>query len=222
MARLACSTSTMGRAEMATLRATGAAARASRPVSRRWLLRALTGAGAALGMAGVCGGPGGSSAWGGSAWASPVACAFPPREPHPFASPDPAVSWSAPPGPTFTSVNGGSGQFVYTVGGSPEIIRGMGYNPPISAGLTVAARRLRLEQDLQLMAAAHVNTLIGWNPAAIDGLTLDVAWQAGLGVTLPFDVDFTAGIRDASIRRAFTDAVLAWVEQYRAHPAVRM
>lgn len=190
---------------------------ATRNVNRRWLLRTLAGASAALGMAGAYGGAGVSPAW-----ASPAACAFPPREPHPFAAPDPAVTWSAPPGPTFTSVNGGGSQYVYTVGGRPETIRGMGYNPPISKNLTAAARQARLEQDLRLMAASHVNTLIGWNPAAIDGLTLDVAWQAGLGVTLPFDVDFTADVRDASVRRAFTDAVLAWVEQYRAHPALRM
>jgi hypothetical protein len=72
------------------------------------------------------------------------------------------------------------------------------------------------------MAAAGVNTLIGWNPATVDGLTLDVAQQVGLGVALPFDVDFTLDVKDTGVRRAFTSAVLAWVGQYRLHPALRM
>jgi hypothetical protein len=72
------------------------------------------------------------------------------------------------------------------------------------------------------MAVAGVNTLVGWNPATIDGLALDVAYQVGLGVTLPFDVDFTQDVRDSSVRRVFIGAVLGWVEQYREHPALRM
>jgi beta-galactosidase/beta-glucuronidase len=96
----------------------------------------------------------------------------------------------------------------------------MGYNPPETSP-SPDARRTRLERDLGLMAVSGVNTLIGWNPVAIDALTLDVAHQVGLGVALPFDVDFTLDVRDASVRRAFSRTVLAWVEQYRLHPAVR-
>jgi hypothetical protein len=97
----------------------------------------------------------------------------------------------------------------------------MGYNPPIG-GLAPDARRLRLERDLGQMAAAGVNTLIAWNPAVVDGLALDVAQQVGIGVALPFDVDYTLDVTDAAIRRAFTQAVLTWVDQYQDHPALRM
>jgi hypothetical protein len=189
-----------------------------RRVSRRRLLRSAAGAVVALGVAPI----GSPHAVAADVLAGPAACGVPPREPVPFAAPNPAARWSAPPGQTPTTVLQADGWYTYTINGRPETIRGMGYNPPVSPDLTEAARRQRLERDLSLMAVAGVNTLVGWNPAAIDGLTLDVAWQAGLGVTLPFDVDFTTDMRDAWVRRAFTDTALAWVEQYRAHPAVRM
>jgi hypothetical protein len=110
---------------------------------------------------------------------------------------------------------------VYKVNGRPETIRGMGYNPIVD-GLTPVQRQARLTRDLSSMAEAGVNTLIGWNPSAIDGLTLDVAHQAGIGVALPFDVDFTLNVRDPAVRQGFTTAVLAWVTQYKEHPALRI
>ena len=111
--------------------------------------------------------------------------------------------------------------YVYHVGQRPETIRGIGYNPPV-AGWTRDQRRERLERDLSLMAAAGVNTVIGWNPAAFDGLTLDVAYEVGIGVALPFDVDFTLNMGDSAVREAFVTAVLTWVDQYKAHPALRI
>jgi beta-galactosidase/beta-glucuronidase len=145
----------------------------------------------------------------------------PPREPLPFALPDPSPRWTASPAPSVATVARAGGAYRYLVDGRPQTIRGMGYNPP-EAPASRDARRARLERDLGLMAARSVNTLIGWNPAVIDGLTLDVAQHVGLGVALPFDVDFTLDVRDAAVRRAFGADVLAWVERHRAHPAVRM
>lgn len=156
-----------------------------------------------------------------TAQAAPRLCGVPPGEPLPFAAPARSVPWVAPAVPRATTVEHDAGAYTYRVDAAPTVIRGMGYNPPESYSST-EARRLRLQRDLGLMAVAGVNTLVGWNPATIDGLALDVAYQVGLGVTLPFDVDFTRDVRDASVRRAFISAVLAWVEQYREHPAVRM
>lgn len=156
-----------------------------------------------------------------AAVARPLGCAVPPREPVPFAPPDAGVGWSAPPGPTVTGISVTRSGYVYHVGHQPETIRGMGYNPPVD-GLSADRRRERLQRDLSRMTAAGVNTVLGWNPAAIDGLTLDVAYWAGLGVVLPFDVDFTMDVGDAAARSAFTSAVLAWVEQYEEHPALRI
>jgi hypothetical protein len=158
---------------------------------------------------------------GGAASASPLACDVPPRDPPPFAPPDPSARWTSSPGQTWTTIARDGNAYRYEVAGRREIVRGMGYNPPIG-GLAPDARRLRLERDLGQMAAAGVNTLIAWNPAVVDGLALDVAQQVGIGVALPFDVDYTLDVTDAAIRRAFTQAVLTWVDQYQDHPALRM
>jgi hypothetical protein len=153
--------------------------------------------------------------------AGPLGCGTPPREPPPFAPPDPAVPWSASPGPTAVELARVGDAYRYQVAGRAETIRGMGYNPP-PTGLGPEPWRPRPARDFALMAAAGVNTVIGWSPAVQDGRALDLAEEAGLGVALPFDVDFTADVADAATRRAFADAVLGWVSQYREHPAVRM
>jgi beta-galactosidase/beta-glucuronidase len=145
----------------------------------------------------------------------------PPREPVPFGPPDPTTRWSAPPGRTATTLQRIPGGFSYRVAGQPVTIRGMGYNPP-AGDQSIEQRRARLERDLTLMAASGVNTLIGWNPAVVEGLALDVAHRAGIGVALPFDVDFTQDVRQPAVRAALTSAVLAWVDQYREHPALRI
>jgi beta-galactosidase/beta-glucuronidase len=97
----------------------------------------------------------------------------------------------------------------------------MGYNP-IVAGLNRLQRRRRLQSDLALMASVGVNTLVAWNPAVVDGLALDVALEKGIGVALPFDVDFTVDVREPSVRSEFVSAVVAWVERHKAHPALRI
>jgi hypothetical protein len=176
--------------------------------------RKLLVAGAALALSGVLGRSG-------TGYAAPLACDVPPREPVPFRPPDPSARWDTPPGAATTAITLDGRAYRYVVDGGFQTIRGMGYNPPEGAA-DLQQRRVRLEQDLGLMAAAGVNTLIGWNPGIVDGLTLDVAYAVGIGVALPFDVDFTLDVRDTSVRRAFTSAVLRWVEQYRHHPAMRM
>ena len=182
--------------------------------ARNPLRRHLLKAGAALALTSVLGRAG-------AGLAAPLACGVPPREPHPFSPPDLGDRWTASPAMSVTAITQVDGAYRYEVGGRAETIRGMGYNPPTAAA-SMGERRARLERDLDLMAVAGVNTLIGWNPAAIDGLTLDVAAQVGLGVALPFDVDFTLDVRDTSVRRAFSASVLDWVERYRLHPAVRI
>jgi hypothetical protein len=151
----------------------------------------------------------------------PAACGSPPAEPAPFALPDPRVRWTADASPTAVKIVRQGDGFDYLVDGQPETIRGIGYNPPVD-GLSYDQRRARLDRDLGLMHTVGVNTLIGWNPAAVDGLTLDVAHAHDLGVALPFDVDFAADYRTPAVRDAFRDSVMGWVEQYRRHPAVRI
>src|SRR5215211_7187122 len=152
---------------------------AARSTSRRRLL--VTGAALALGAAVGRTDP---------AAAAPPACAVPPREPLPFAPPDPAASWAAPTDPVVSTVAPSGSGYEYRVGGRLETIRGMGYNPTLTDA-DPNARRGRLGRDFALMASAAVNTVIGWNPAVLDGLALDMAHRYGLGMALPFDVDFT-------------------------------
>ena len=176
--------------------------------------RLLLQSGAALALSAVLGRTGTGAV-------APLACGVPPREPHPFAQPDLSAYWAATPALSKTAITRTGDAYRYEVDGRFQTIRGMGYNPP-ELYASPADRRARLERDLGLMAVAGVNTLIGWNPATIDGLALDVAQQVGLGVALPFDVDFTLDVTDTGVRQAFSAAVLAWVERYRSHPAVRM
>jgi beta-galactosidase/beta-glucuronidase len=97
----------------------------------------------------------------------------------------------------------------------------MGYNPQ-SDQLTGEQRATRLERDFQQMRAAGINTVFGWDPVEFDELTLEAAAQAGLGVAIPYDVDFNADFREGDVRHRATDQVLQLVSHHQGHPALRM
>ena len=150
--------------------------------------------------------------------AAPARCGTPPSEPLPFAPPGDEPS--APGTPRRVEIAGGAYRYRLLVDGWPMQIHGMGYNP-VGGEQTDGERLDRLRRDFGLMRGAGVNTVFGWDPAQFDRVTLDAAEAAGLGVAPPFDVDFRADYRDVSERKRFADGVLAWVERYRRHPAVR-
>ncbi|MCC6174564.1 MAG: hypothetical protein IT305_04595 [Chloroflexi bacterium] len=152
-------------------------------------------------------------------WASPASCAVPPFAPAPFGPP--RLVTTATGSPSVVAVEQRGASFRYLVDGTPQRITGIGYNLDVT-GLTDDARRDRLDRDFRLMRANGVNTVFGWDPAALDGLALDVAHMHGLGVALPFDVDFRVDFGTVFARWSFRDRVLAWVEAYRHHPALRM
>src|SRR4051812_45511761 len=131
----------------------GTSVATGRPRSPR--RRMLLAAGAATALAAGLG-------QGGRAAAQPASCGSPPAEPAPFAVPHPGVPRTANPCPTDVKLVRQGAGFSSLVGGQPDTIRGMGYNPPVN-GLTYDERRARLERDLGLMQTAGVNTLIGWN-----------------------------------------------------------
>jgi beta-galactosidase/beta-glucuronidase len=64
--------------------------------------------------------------------------------------------------------------------------------------------------------------VLGWDPAEFDDVLLDAAQRHGIGVVLPFDLDPQADYTDPAVRQQLHDEVLAWVAQYRSHPALRM
>lgn len=150
--------------------------------------------------------------------AAPARCETPPSEPAPFAPPgdEPAATGS----PRRVELDGGAYRYRLLVDGRPLRVHGMGYNP-VGRERTAEERLARLRRDFALMRGAGVNTVFGWDPAQFDGVALDAAEEAGLGVAPPFDVDFRADYRDPLERARFSDGVLAWVERYRRHPAVR-
>jgi beta-galactosidase/beta-glucuronidase len=118
-------------------------------------------------------------------------------------------------------VRGGNYDYHYVVDGRPEVIRGMGYNPQY-ARLGADERSARYRRDFAAMAASGVNTVWGWNPAEFDGLTLDLAYEYGLGVALPYDFDWRLDFADPSVRTAVRAEVLEWVAHYHSHPALRL
>ena len=147
------------------------------------------------------------------------------QDPLPFPGPAslaavPSAMSGAEPS-SHVELNGGRFSYRYGVNSQDEVIRGMGYNPRY-AGLDIDRRAMLYERDFAQMAGAGVNTVFGWNPAEFDGLTLDLAAAHGLGVALPYDIDYRLDFADPATRAAITAEVLDWVARYRWHPALRM
>jgi beta-galactosidase/beta-glucuronidase len=150
------------------------------------------------------------------------ACGPAPYWPPAFPFPD--LSQSVVPSETGAStvtVERGASNVVYRVNGYEDQVRGMGYNSRLSV-LSNDKRRAILDRDFRLMRSIGVNTVVGWDPAEFDGLTLDVAQAHGLGVAIPYDVDFQVDLEEPSRRAQALAEILALVERYQHHPAVRM
>jgi hypothetical protein len=123
--------------------------------------------------------------------------------------------------PSSVAVAGSGFRYEYTVNGTPQVIRGIGYN--VRYRRFPDAERIRLlDRDFAALKQAGVNTVFGWQPDEFDTLLLDAAERHGLGVAPPFDLDPDASYADPAVRDRITDDVLAWVARYREHPAVRM
>lgn len=150
-------------------------------------------------------------------------CGAAPRWPPPFGFPDLNTAIPAGSGahPRSCSINGEGFRFTYAVDGQPTVIRGMGYNPR-SAELPTDQRLAQLSRDFTAMRDAGVNTVFGWDPVEFDGLTLHVADERGLGVAVPYDIDFNADFREAEVRQRAMAELRGLVGYYRGHPAVRL
>jgi hypothetical protein len=138
------------------------------------------------------------------------------------ASPAPQVAGRAIPATaSVVAVTGSGYRYQYTVNGVPQVIRGMGYNVQYSK-LPQDERVRRLERDLAELRKAGVNTVFGWEQDEFDGILLDVAHRHGLGVAPPFELDPEATYGDPAVRERLIRETVSWVQQYKAHPAVRM
>jgi hypothetical protein len=124
--------------------------------------------------------------------------------------------------PSRVEVVGDGSHFQYLVNGQPDVILGMGLNTQYARTLGPSERGAKLDADFAALRALGVNTLVGWDPQEFDALLLEKAGQHGLGVVLPFDLDPSADYTDPALRADLSQQVLAWVDQYRNFPALRM
>jgi hypothetical protein len=134
----------------------------------------------------------------------------------------PVSAYAAEPVPAVgVRIVGDDYSYLYVVNGAPQAVHGMGYNAPLSA-LTEAQRLQRMRTDFMLMRRAGVNTVIGWDQPAFDRGMLDLARANGLGLVMHFELGKDWDYGDEALRAKLLEAIGAWVDEYRDHPAVRM
>jgi hypothetical protein len=122
-------------------------------------------------------------------------------------------------GPTPVVLVGGHYQYSLVVGGSPQLVLGMGYNAEYRN--RDPAERARLyDRDFSAMREAGVNVIFGWFQDQFDEVTLDAAQRNGLGVGMPFELNQDLPYDDPALRERLMADVLSWVRRYRSHPAV--
>ncbi|GAC1321843.1 MAG: hypothetical protein NVSMB2_18870 [Chloroflexota bacterium] len=187
--------------------------------SLAWPTRTVVLTSAALAVA-TAWSPVGTLAYGASNWQMRSASSSILRAARPLAAatvPAPRMS-----GPTFVSTpHLPDGSWQYTVDGTPDTIRGLGYNPQY-ANLPPAERSSLYDRDFAAMRRLGINTIEGWFEAQFDGVTLDSAARNGIGILMPFELNQDWDFTDPNVQQSVLDHVSAYVETYRNHPAVRM
>lgn len=124
-------------------------------------------------------------------------------------------------GPSTVNIVPVASRFEYYVNGTKKRIRGVGYNA-ITKGMSIEDRRQLYAQDFPMMQSAGINTILGWDPAEFDEALLDVANENDLGVIVPFELNRTMKFEDPAVRARLLEDIAAWVQRYRAFPALRM
>ena len=131
-------------------------------------------------------------------------------------------------GPSVVSVERtGNGAYVYLVDGEAQFMTGVGYNA-IYRFLSAEERAARYDADFGKMRAAGINTIVGWDADKgyeqdkFDQLTLDNAFEHGLGVIMPFYLTPEGNYADPGFRAQLKAELAAKVQTYKNHPALRM
>lgn len=115
----------------------------------------------------------------------------------------------------------GDGSWTYLVNGTPQIIRGVGYNPQYAA-LPDDQREQLYQRDFSAMRQMGINTIEGWFEPQFDQVTLDAAARNGIGVLMPFELNQDWPYDNPNVQQSILDHVSAYVEKYKDNPAVRM
>jgi hypothetical protein len=103
------------------------------------------------------------------------------------------------------------------VNGQARPLIGMNYNVNYTL-LPPETRKARHERDFKILRDAGVNAIIGWG--VYDEVTLQAAQEYGIGVIMPFDLDPKGAYDNAGYREAVRSKFLAFVNRFRAFPAV--
>ena len=131
-------------------------------------------------------------------------------------------SVSATAGPSHVQVvRDADGTWQYLVNGTPEVLRGVGYNPQY-AGLPDDQRAQLYQRDFSAMRQLGINTIEGWFEPQFDQVTLDAAARNGIGVLMPFELNQDWPYDNPNVQQSILDHVSAYVEKYKDDPAVRM
>ncbi|MBI2953198.1 MAG: hypothetical protein HYY30_02715 [Chloroflexi bacterium] len=117
--------------------------------------------------------------------------------------------------------------FRYLVNGKPQVFVGMGYNP-IYRYLSDDERAASYDRDFQILCEAGVNHIIGWDfdkgyeQDKFDEITLDYAYEHGLGVVMPFYLPPDGDYQDEAFLQNLSDEATEKIARYKDHPALRM
>lgn len=129
--------------------------------------------------------------------------------------------------PSVVIVDGQGLDYIYTVNGVRQTIRGVGYNA-VYRHLSDDDRAQLYDRDFWLMRTAGINTIAGWDQDKgyvqdkFDELLLTKAEQWGIGVIMPYYLPPEADYTDLEFRQRVAEDVAAWVYRYKNYPAVRM
>jgi len=141
---------------------------------------------------------------------------LPPLEPPPTSLPQPSKA-----APSKVVIAGSAYNYTYMVNGQTEVIQGVGYNARYSQ-LPSEERAARYSQDFTLMRSMGVNTILGWSEQEFDELTLNKAYEDGLGVIIPYHLPPNGEYGNPEYEQQLETSVKEWVQRFKDHPALRM
>lgn len=155
--------------------------------------------------------------WGSSAGA-PAARITPTPNPMPVSAPTlipPATP--LPAGISRTSIAWTPSGLGVTLNDRPTMMVGMNYNADYTT-LPLERKRSLHHRDFRTLRDAGINAVIGWG--VYDAVTLQVAQEYGVGVIMPFELDPQGPFWDGDFRAKTRGDYRAFVNRFRAMPAV--
>lgn len=130
--------------------------------------------------------------------------------PTPTPLPPPAL-------PAKVQIERGEHGFRLNANGRHVTVTGMNYNVNYT-GFPLETKLAMHRRDFRVMRDAGVNVVIGWG--VYDRVTLDVAYEYGIGVIMPFELDPQGPFENENYRNELKDGFRTYVEAYRDHPAL--